>query len=92
MKEMTREDLIEVLAATLDEQDRENERHPEELKEARREARNDALDEAVKLTEARRVKVLNNKDDPSWTEHFAELQGEIRALGEKIAPTKGGKH
>lgn len=35
---------------------------------------------AAKLVEARRQRVLRNQDDPSWTEHFAELQGEILAM------------
>ncbi len=38
------------------------------------------IEDAAKLTESRRQRVLANSSDPSWTEHFAELQGEIRAL------------
>lgn len=31
----------------------------------------------ISLVEARRQKVLSNKDDPSWTEHFAALKNEM---------------
>jgi hypothetical protein len=37
-----------------------------------------SLEEALRLVEARRQKVLANPSDPSWTEHFAELQNELR--------------
>lgn len=29
------------------------------------------------IIEARRCRILETPDDPSWTEHFAELQGEL---------------
>ena len=35
----------------------------------------------VAMLEARRIRVLQTPDDPSWTEHFAELQNEVRARG-----------
>ena len=40
----------------------------------------EALEQAALLCEAQRRKVLNNPGDPSWTEHFAELQNLIRKL------------
>lgn len=35
---------------------------------------------AIELVERRRLKVLNNANDPSWTEHFSELKNEIGEL------------
>lgn len=34
----------------------------------------------IDMLEARRLKIMSNPDDPSWTEHFAELQNEVRAM------------
>jgi hypothetical protein len=36
--------------------------------------------ECLRLAEARRLQVLRNPADPSWTEHFAELQTQIRGI------------
>jgi hypothetical protein len=38
------------------------------------------LEQVLDIIEKRRMKVLLDKTDPSWTEHFAELQNEIRDL------------
>ena len=35
------------------------------------------VESVVELIENRRLKVLNNTNDPSWTEHFSELKNEI---------------
>lgn len=40
-------------------------------------------DRCIKLIEKQRQKVLENKDDPTWTEHFADLIVAIRS-GEEI--------
>lgn len=37
------------------------------------------LQKILKIIEDKRMKVINNKLDPSWTEHFAELEGEIKS-------------
>lgn len=42
-------------------------------------AENNILRLAIERIEARRKKVLINPDDPSLTEHFAELENELRA-------------
>ena len=39
-----------------------------------------AITACAKLCEDRRQRVLKNPDDPSRTEHFADLQDEMRAL------------
>jgi hypothetical protein len=41
-----------------------------------------SLDEILAIIEAKRRKVMKDSNDPSWTEHFAELQSEIRATWE----------
>lgn len=41
--------------------------------------RRDERARAAKIVEQRRLQILANPDDPSWTEHFAELQTIIRA-------------
>ncbi len=38
----------------------------------------------IELVERRRLKVLNNVNDPSWTEHFAELKNEIGELAKGL--------
>lgn len=53
----------------------------------------------IDLIEKRRWRIVNNPNDPSWTEHFAELANEVRMLpvythrnGEKVAPTVEGRY
>lgn len=46
--------------------------------EARREGRIAALREAEADCEAQRQKILGNPDDPSWTEHLAEVEGVLQ--------------
>jgi hypothetical protein len=37
-----------------------------------------SLEEALRIVELQRLKVLANASDPSWTEHFWEIQNELR--------------
>lgn len=43
---------------------------------------NVVLDECAAMSEKYRQKVLSNPDDPSWTEHFADMELEILELKE----------
>ena len=52
----------------------------------RPEGRGSLVDKLVALCEAKRVAILNDPNNPSWTEPFAELQNEIRALMATAAP------
>jgi len=36
------------------------------------------IKECIDICEQQRVKILNNPDDPSWTEHLAEVQTNIK--------------
>ena len=36
------------------------------------------IKECLRITEEQRVKILNNPDDPSWTEHLADVQTNIK--------------
>jgi hypothetical protein len=56
--------------------------------DAARAAAREAIERAAQLCEARRQKVLANPDDPSWTEHFAELKNEIRAVADGTKEVK----
>jgi Holliday junction resolvase RusA-like endonuclease len=47
-----------------------------------------SLEEALRIVELRRQKVLANPSDPSWTEHFAELQNELRDASIEWAESK----
>ncbi len=47
------------------------------------EVRNAALEEAAKVCEEQRQNILKNPNDPSWTEHLAMAQINIRSLKTK---------
>lgn len=38
------------------------------------------LDSILDIVESQRMKVLRDPNDPSWTEHFAELKNEIISM------------
>lgn len=38
------------------------------------------LDQVLEVIEKRRIKILQDSSDPTWTEHFAELQTEMTKL------------
>ncbi len=42
------------------------------------------IESVIELVERRRLKVLNNANDPSWTEHFSELKNEIGELAKGL--------
>lgn len=46
--------------------------------------KHEILKSIPQLIENRRLKVLANQSDPSWTEHFAELKNEIECILSKI--------
>jgi hypothetical protein len=60
------------------------------------------LEQVLEVIEKRRIRILQDPRDPSWTEHFAELQNEMRDLwkshltpdagdGELPCPACGGE-
>jgi hypothetical protein len=47
---------------------------------ARREGAESMRNLCLVLLEGRRLQVLRDPADPSWTEHFADLQNQVRGI------------
>jgi len=51
---------------------------PMNFEEAAEKFANDILHRCVKIAETERMSILHNPNDPSWTEHLANVQTQIK--------------